>query len=57
VPIEQGGLSEYVIHLPLGGETYQVMPVVVMVACSAIAMVLVSLITRKPNEATIAKFF
>lgn len=57
VPMEEGGLSEYVIHLPIGGESYEVMPVVVMIACSTIAMIVVSLITPKPSDATLAKFF
>lgn len=45
------------LHLPLGGEFYEIMPVVVMIASSAITMIVVSLITPKPNEATLAKFF
>ncbi len=57
VPISEGGLSAFVLHLPLGGEFYEIMPVVVMIASSAITMIVVSLITPKPNEATLAKFF
>ena len=57
VPIEQGGLSKYVIHLPIGGESYEVMPVVAMLLCSLITMVVVSLITPKPKPETLAKFF
>jgi SSS family solute:Na+ symporter len=57
VPISEGGLSKFVLHLPLGGEFYEIMPVVVMIASSAITMIVVSLITPKPNEATLAKFF
>jgi len=57
VPIAEGGLSKYVVHLPIGGESYEIMPVVVMLASSAIVMVLVSLMTPKPNEATLSKFF
>jgi SSS family solute:Na+ symporter len=57
VPLSEGGLSKYVIHLPIGGESYEVMPVVAMITCSAIAMIGVSLITPKPSEATLAKFF
>lgn len=33
------------------------MPVAVMTACSAVALVVVSLLTQPPSEATIAKFF
>ncbi len=57
VPLDEGGLSEYTIHLPIAGESYEVMPVVVMVASSAIVMIIVSLITPRPSEATLAKFF
>jgi SSS family solute:Na+ symporter len=57
VPLSEGGLSKFVVHLPLGGESYEIMPVMVMVASSAIAMIVVSLITPKPNDETLAKFF
>ena len=57
VPIEQGGLSKFVVHLPLGGATYEVMPVVVMLASSLVTMVVVSMITPKPKPETLAKFF
>ncbi len=57
VPISEGGLSKFVLYLPLGGESYEIMPVVVMIASSAVTMIVVSLITPKPNEATLAKFF
>ena len=57
VPGEQGGLSKYVIHLPLGEETYEVMPVLAMTACSTVAMILVSLVTPKPSPETLDKFF
>ncbi len=57
VPIAEGGLSKFVVHLPLGGETYEVMPVVVMLASSLLTMVAVSLVTPKPSEQTLNKFF
>jgi SSS family solute:Na+ symporter len=57
VPLSEGGLSKYVIHLPIGGESYEVMPVAAMVACSTVVMIVVSLVTPKPSEATLAKFF
>ncbi|OYP36125.1 sodium:solute symporter family protein [Rhodopirellula sp. MGV] len=53
----QQGLREYVLILPLGGEEYEVMPVVVMLASCLIVMVGVSLVTPKPSDATIKKFF
>lgn len=57
VPLEEGGLSSFVLHLPLGGESYEVMPVVVMVASSLVTLVVVSWFTPKPNDETLAKFF
>ena len=57
VPTEQGGLSKFVLHLPLGDKKYEVMPVVVMLACSLVAMVVVSLVTPKPSPEKLAKFF
>lgn len=53
VPIAQGGLSGYVIHF---GE-HEIMPVVVMLACSTVAMFVVSMITPKPSQQTLEKFF
>ncbi|MCD0458244.1 sodium:solute symporter family protein [Roseiconus lacunae] len=55
--LEQDALRTYVLKLPLGGEEYELMPVVAMLASSLITMVVVSLITPKPNEATLKKFF
>ncbi len=47
----------YAIHLPLGAETYELMPVTGMIAASTLALVIVSLITPQPSEQTLAKFF
>jgi SSS family solute:Na+ symporter len=55
--LASGGLSKYVIHLSLGGESYEIMPVVVMFASSLATMVVVSLVTPKPSDETLAKFF
>lgn len=57
VPMSEGGLSKFVVHLPIGGESYEIMPVAVMLACSLVTMVAVSLVTPKPNAETLAKFF
>jgi SSS family solute:Na+ symporter len=57
VPVSEGGLSKYVLHLPIGGANYEIMPVVVMLLCALIVMVVVSLVTPKPKPETLAKFF
>ena len=50
---EYGGNRTYTIDL-MG---YEVMPVLAIFLCSLIAMVVVSLLTRTPSEATLARFF
>lgn len=57
IALSQDRLSTFVIEASFAGETYQIMPVVAMLACSLIAMVVVSLITPKPKPETLAKFF
>lgn len=57
VALSQDRLSTFVIEASLGGETYQIMPVVAMFASSLVAMVVVSKVTPKPKEETLAKFF
>ncbi len=51
------GLREFTLHVPLLGESYEMMPVVVMFAVSTLTMVVVSLLTPKPSDETLAKFF
>jgi SSS family solute:Na+ symporter len=51
------GLREFVLRLPIGENSYEVMPVAVMLISSLITMIVVSLITPKPTEETLAKFF
>lgn len=51
------GLSNFVINLPLGNESYEVMPVVVMILSSTITMLVVSVVTPNPSTQTLAKFF
>ncbi|VAX42164.1 Acetate permease ActP (cation/acetate symporter) [hydrothermal vent metagenome] len=47
----------YTIDLTIGGELYELMPVTGMILASTVAMIIVSLITKPPSDATIAKFF
>ncbi|MEM6980424.1 MAG: sodium:solute symporter family protein [Planctomycetota bacterium] len=57
-PLEEGGLSAFVLRIPSGeAEPYQMMPVVAMVASSLVTMVVVSWLTPKPKPETLAKFF
>ncbi|MCA8997856.1 MAG: sodium:solute symporter family protein [Planctomycetaceae bacterium] len=55
--LQQGALRTFVLKLPLGGEEYEVMPVVVMLASSLVTMIVVSMVTPKPSEKTLARFF
>ncbi|WP_145392842.1 sodium:solute symporter family protein [Stieleria neptunia] len=55
--LEQDALRTFVLKLPLGGEEYEIMPVVVMLASSLVTMIAVSLVTPKPSEKTLARFF
>ena len=57
VPLEQGGLSAYLVTITIGGEEYLLKPVVVMVACSMLSMILVSWITPKPRSEVLERFF
>ena len=57
VPIEQGGLSAYLVQMNVGGFECSLKPVVVMIAVSTVAMLSVSLITPKPRRQVIDKFF
>ena len=57
VPMEQGGLSAYMVNLDINGIDVSLKPVVVMVFTSAVSMILVSWITPKPSETVLKKFF
>jgi len=57
LPLEQGGLSSFTLHVSYAGQSYPVMPVVAMILSSLVMMVVVSLVTPKPSKATLAKFF
>ena len=52
-----GGNRSYVLELEIGGTTYELMPVVAIFSVGLIAMVVVSLITKPPEEKVLAKFF
>ena len=52
-----GANRKYVLELPVGEATYEVMPVAAMFLASSVALVVVSLLTPKPSDATLGKFF
>ena len=47
----------FTVDIPVGGVTYETMPVLTIFLASAVALVAVSLVTRPPNEQTLARFF
>ena len=49
--------ESYTVSFELGGGTYHLMPVVPMFLSSLTALIVVSLLTRPPSEATLRKFF
>jgi Na+/proline symporter len=51
------GGTEVISRTPGGTAVYGFMPVVPMVIISALLMIIVSLITKKPSAATVAKYF
>ena len=51
------GGTEVLSRTPGGTAVFGFMPVVPMVLMSAVLMVIVSLVTRKPKQATIARYF
>lgn len=53
----EAGLSGYTPRLSVGQQTIELMPVVIMFAAALAATVLVSLVTRRPSQQTIDKFF
>ena len=52
-----GGLRGFMLEVPIGDQTYELMPVVAMIAASTVTMIAVSLVTPKPSEERLAKFF
>ena len=54
---EFGAIDNWSVDIPLGGRTIHTMPVASIFLASLAAMVVVSLITPKPSDATLNKFF
>lgn len=52
-----GANSQYSVKFTIDGNSFEVMPIAVTFACSLVATVGVSLVTRPPGDATLDKFF
>ena len=52
-----GKNADYTVDFVVNGQTYQTMPVLTIFAVSAVSLVVVSLLTRPPSDATLGKFF
>lgn len=52
-----GKVNDYAIRIPIGQGYFEIMPVVAIFTCSVIALVVTSLLTKPPSDATLAKFF
>lgn len=50
-------IRTYTVDITVGGQTYETMAVLWIFLASAIALVAVSLVTPRPKDATLAKFF
>ncbi|MEZ6130979.1 MAG: sodium:solute symporter family protein [Planctomycetaceae bacterium] len=50
-------LSEYLLTVDLGGTSWDIMPVAAMIVVSSIAMIVVSMVTKPPDEAHLQRFF
>ena len=50
-------LGEYLLQIPIGGVTYDLMPVTGMILASTIALIVGSLVSPKLPEETVRKFF
>ena len=57
VPVDQGGLSAYMLAFSFGGYDLSLKPVVVMVFASTTVLILGSWITPKPSQEVLQKFF
>jgi SSS family solute:Na+ symporter len=58
--IEAGNPSPirtYTVDVTIAGQTHETMPVLWIFLASTVALVVVSLVTKKPSEETMAKFF
>jgi len=49
--------ADYSVDFEIGGMTIETMPVVTMVACSAAALIIVSLLTKPPDKERLDRFF
>ncbi|WP_146525316.1 sodium:solute symporter family protein [Novipirellula artificiosorum] len=54
---EFGAIDNWSVNFTLGDRTIHTMPVATMFLASTVATVVVSLVTPKPSDATLAKFF
>ena len=52
-----GAIENWSVDLTLGGSTIHTMPVATMFIASAVMTIVVSLVTPKPSDETLAKFF
>lgn len=52
-----GSNETFTVDIPFGGELYPTMPVMTMFFLTAFVMVIVSLVTPKPTEETLQRFF
>ncbi len=50
-------IPNYSVDINLGGQVYQTMPVATILLCSLVAMVVVSLATRPPDQKILDQFF
>ncbi len=48
-------ISDYVVTIP--GTDYETMPVATMFLCSTVAMIVVSMVTKKPDDQHLQRFF
>jgi SSS family solute:Na+ symporter len=52
-----GMIPNYSVDINIAGQQFHTMPVATIVLCSTLALIVVSLLTKPPGEATRSKFF
>ena len=52
---DYAAIRDFTVKLP--GTDYETMPVATMILCSTVALVVVSLLTKPPEEARLKRFF